>query len=145
MRRDCRLSRMLHVLLHMAHSSAPLTSEKIAEMLSTNPVVIRRTLGNLLRTGYVTATKGHGGGWTLARPLSEISLFDVYQALEEPEIFALGLSEDSPVCQVEKAVNQALSESLAAAEKIILSEFKGIKLSHLAKQIHAERCLWKEL
>ena len=141
MRRDSRLSRVLHVLLHMAHSPVPLTSEKIAAMLNTNPVVIRRTLGNLLRTGYVTATKGHGGGWTLARPLAEISLFDVYQALEEPEIFALGLSKDSAVCRVEKAVNEALSESLVAAENVILGEFRAIKLSHIATQVHAERCL----
>ncbi|MFP8913766.1 transcriptional regulator, partial [Pseudomonas aeruginosa] len=43
MRNDTRLSRMLHVLIHMARHEGPATSEAIAQMLGTNPVVVRRT------------------------------------------------------------------------------------------------------
>lgn len=136
MKQDSRLSRVLHVLLHMDHTDEPMTSEQIAKMLNTNSVVIRRTLGNLQKSGYVESTKGHGGGWKLARPLSKISLYDVYEALGEPELFGLGLSKDSPVCLVEKAVNKTLSESLTAAEKMILSQFKELKLSQIANQVH---------
>jgi DNA-binding IscR family transcriptional regulator len=126
---------MLHVLLHMDHSHVPMSSEKIAEMLNTHPVVIRRTLGNLRSRGYVEASKGHGGGWVLARPLSEISLYDVYEALGKPGVFALGLSNDSPGCHVEKAVNSALSVGLKAAENLILSQFKDLKLSKIGKKM----------
>ncbi len=88
MRSDNRLSRMLHVLLHMAEQDAPLTSETIGKMLSTNPVVVRRMMSGLRERGYVQSEKGHGGGWVLTQPLSELSLLDVYQALGEPPIFS---------------------------------------------------------
>ena len=88
-----RLSRMLHVLLHMAEQDAPLTSETIGKMLNTNPVVVRRMMSGLRERGYVQSEKGHGGGWVLTRPLSELTLLDVYQALGEPPIFALGLDQ----------------------------------------------------
>jgi DNA-binding IscR family transcriptional regulator len=48
-RNDSRLSRMLHVLLHMARHDAPMTSETIAKMLGTNPVVVRRTMAGCAR------------------------------------------------------------------------------------------------
>ncbi len=44
MRKDSKLSRMLHVLLHMARENKPLLPDQIAEMLETNPVVVRRTM-----------------------------------------------------------------------------------------------------
>lgn len=113
-----------------------MSSERIAEMLETNPVVIRRTLGNLRTGGYVEATKGHGGGWILIRPLSEISLYDIYEALGKPRLFALGLSNDAPVCLVEKAVNSTLSDGLKAAENVILSQFKELKLSQIEKLVN---------
>jgi DNA-binding IscR family transcriptional regulator len=62
MRNDSRLSRMLHVLLHMARHDGPITSEAIGMMLGTNPVVVRRTLAGLRDAGYVRSDKGHGGG-----------------------------------------------------------------------------------
>ena len=68
MRQDSRLSRMLHVLIHMDRHDGALTSEVIAAMLNTNPVVIRRTMAGLRDAGYVRSEKGHGGGWRLARP-----------------------------------------------------------------------------
>lgn len=133
MRQDSRLSRVLHVLLHMQDAGAPMTSEDISRMLGTNPAVVRRTMGGLRSAGYVSSEKGHGGGWTLIRPLSEISLLDVYRALGCPELFALGLSNDSPACLVERSVNSALNDNLRAAERLILDRFAEIKLSHIAR------------
>ena len=73
MRKDSRLSRALHVLVHLNDADKPVTSETIAEMLSTNPVVVRRMLGLLRDQDYVASTKGHNGGWTLAKPLGSIT------------------------------------------------------------------------
>ena len=74
MKRDSRLSDVLHVLLHMAEHSEPSTSELLAKAMRTNPVVIRRVLAGLRERGLVRSEKGHGGGWTLARELSRITL-----------------------------------------------------------------------
>ncbi|AWN15819.1 Rrf2 family transcriptional regulator, group III [Salinisphaera sp. LB1] len=63
MRTDSRLSRMLHVLLHMARATEPMTSVQIGAMLGTNAVVVRRTMAGLRKAGYVDAEKGRHGGW----------------------------------------------------------------------------------
>ena len=66
MKRDSRLSGVLHVLLHMAEHEGPMTSETLANAMQTNPVVIRRAMSGLREACYVRSEKGHGGGWTLA-------------------------------------------------------------------------------
>ena len=85
MKRDSRLSGVLHVLLHMAEMNGPVTSETMARAMQTNPVVIRRIMAGLREAGLVRSEKGHGGGWTIGRPLSEITLRDIYDALGRPE------------------------------------------------------------
>ena len=97
MRNDTRLSRMLHVLIHMARHEGPATSEAIGQMLGTNPVVVRRTMALLKNEGYVSSEKGHRGGWRLAKPLADITLLDIHQALGASSIFAIGLSTDHPL------------------------------------------------
>lgn len=137
MRKDSRLSRMLHVLLHMEHATEPMTSDAIASMFDTNPVVVRRTLANLRRAGYVTATRGHGGGWSLARPLAEITLLDIYNALGAPALFAFGLSDDAPTCLVEREVNATLTAGLNAARRQLLDGFAQLTLADIARGVDA--------
>ena len=108
MRRDSRLSGVLHVLLHMAEQDELVTSEALAKAMDTNPVVIRRVMAGLRDQGYVRSEKGHGGGWTLARDLADISLRDIYEALGEPSLLAIGNRTEEPGCLVEQAVNAAL-------------------------------------
>ncbi|WP_373049107.1 Rrf2 family transcriptional regulator [Vulgatibacter sp.] len=139
MRRDSRLSRMLHVLLHMNRHEGPATSEEIADMLGTNPVVVRRTMAGLRERGYVRSEKGHGGGWTLAQPLDAITLLDVYRAVGEPPLFALGTSEDNPDCLVEKAVNAALGDAMEQAEALLLARFGDVTLADLARTFARRR------
>lgn len=134
MRHDTRLSRVLHILIHMENHKGAATSESIAAMLQTNPVVVRRTMAGLREHGYVSSEKGHGGGWVLARPLSEITLLDIYRALGAPELFSIGLAGDNPNCVIEQAVNAALFDAMKEAENILLSRFGGIALSQLAQE-----------
>ena len=134
MRLDSRLSRVLHLLIHMGAADQPFTSEALSQMLQTNSVVVRRTLAGLRKAGYVKASKGHGGGWELSKKLSSISFLDIYEALGRPSLFALGLSENSPRCMIEKSVNENLSDSLREAEKVILGRFKKLMLSDIAKE-----------
>ncbi|AUX93131.1 Rrf2 family transcriptional regulator [Mixta gaviniae] len=132
MRNDTRLSRMLHVLIHMSRHERPATSDSIAQMLNTNPVVIRRTMALLKEKGYVRSEKGHRGGWSLAKPLADITLLDIHEALGSASIFAIGLSTDHPECLVEQAVNAALTEAFDAAQALLLSRLESVTLEQLA-------------
>lgn len=132
MRGDSRLSRMLHVLIHLSAHEKTMTSERIALILSTNAVVVRRTMAGLRERGIVHAGKGPGGGWSLARPLADITLQDVYEALGAPQMFCLVPTEDHAKCLVEIAVNTALNDTRREAEALILQRFGEIRLSDIA-------------
>lgn len=131
MRRDSRLSVALHALLHVAHAGL-LTSETMAAQIGTNPVVIRRTMAGLRAAGIVRSEKGHGGGWSLARGLDQITLYDVYEALGEPTILAMSNRTESPGCVVEKAVNRALGGAFEAVEALLVEQLRNVTLAALA-------------
>ncbi|WP_422368965.1 RrF2 family transcriptional regulator [Pelagibius sp.] len=131
MKRDSRLSGILHLLLHMAEAEGPLTSEALGRLMRTNPVVIRRTLSGLKEQGIVGSERGHGGGWTLERNLSAVTLGDVYRALGHPALFAIGNRNETPGCLLEQAVNAALDDALKEAEEILVASFDRVSLATL--------------
>ncbi|MFM0591433.1 MULTISPECIES: Rrf2 family transcriptional regulator [Paraburkholderia] len=133
MRTDSRLSRMLHVLIHMDRHDGPLTSETIAQMLRTHAVVVRRMLAGLRDQGYVRSEKGHGGGWVLAEDLDKLTLLDVYRAVGEPPLFSELLTDDDPQCLVEQAVNAGLSKAMQEAETALLARFGELTVGALAR------------
>lgn len=132
MKRNSQLSGVLHVLLHMAEQNGPMTSELLARAMDTNPVVIRRIMAGLRDHGYVRSEKGHGGGWTLARDLSEVTLRDVYTAIGCPPLLAIGNRTESPGCLVEQEVNAALGEAFRDAEALLLSRLGEVTLASLS-------------
>lgn len=136
-RKDSRLSRMLHVLLHMARHEGPMTSDAIARMLDTNAVVVRRTMAGLRDAGYVRSEKGHGGGWVIAADLERMSLLDVHRAVGGPRIFAIGNEHPNPGCAVEKVVNEAVADALSEAEAVLVARLGAISLAELARGLDA--------
>lgn len=132
MKRNSRLSGVLHVLLHMAERDGPMTSEALARAMDTNPVVIRRILAGLRDQGYVRSGKGHGGGWALARNLSGVTLRDIYTAIGRPPLLAMGNRTDSPGCLVEQEVNAALGKAFGDAEELLLSRLGEVTLASLS-------------
>lgn len=137
MKRDSKLSGVLHVLLHMAEHEGPVTSEVLARAMDTNPVVIRRIMAGLRDAGYVRSEKGHGGGWTFACDLEAVTLRDVYTALGEPVLLAMGNRTEMPGCLVEQAVNAALGKAFDEAEALLLERFGAVTLAMLSADFHA--------
>jgi DNA-binding IscR family transcriptional regulator len=137
MRRDSRLSGVLHVLLHMAEADGPVTSEVLAVAMQTNAVVIRRIMAGLREAGFVRSEKGHGGGWTFACDLEAVTLRDIYDALGKPSLLAMGNRTEAPGCLVEQAVNAALSDAFAQAEALLLDRLGNVTLAMLSADFHA--------
>lgn len=135
MKMDTRLSSVLHVLLHMAVVDGPVTSEALAKMMRTNPVVVRRTLAGLRENGLVSSEKGHGGGWRISCDMGKVTLYDIYAALGSPTILAMGNRSESTSCLIEKAVNSAMSESFREAEALLLERFREVTLAELSKHM----------
>lgn len=142
MKRDSRLSSVLHALLHMAECDGLMTSEELALCLDTNPVVVRRTMGLLREAGIVSSVRGHAGGWQICVDLSTITLRQLHEALGEPAVFAIGNRNEATSCLVEQAVNAALADAFAEAEALLLQRFQDITLAELAADFtrrHAAR------
>jgi DNA-binding IscR family transcriptional regulator len=119
----------------MAGEGRPVTSEGLAKAMNSNPVVLRRVMAGLRNKGYVRSEKGHGGGWTLACDLSEVTLRDVYQALGSLALFTLGNRSESPDCLIEQTVNRHLNHALIGAEQQLLSHFGKVTLAMLYADI----------
>lgn len=135
MKRDARLSSVLHVLLHLAEQDGPVTSEVLARALHTNPVVVRRILSGLRNQGHVRSDKGHGGGWTLARDPSTLTLRAVHEALGAPSLLAIGGRTEAPGCLVEAAVNDALESVARDAESLLLARLGEVSLATLQRDV----------
>jgi len=141
MKRDSRLSSVLHALLHMAEHDGPMTSEAIGQCLGTNPVVVRRTMGFLREAGIVSSGRGHAGGWRITCDLSVVTLQQLHEALGEPAIFAIGNRSENPSCLVEQSVNAALESAFLEAKALLLDRFAHVTLADLADDFsrrHAE-------
>ncbi|EJL76022.1 putative transcriptional regulator [Variovorax sp. CF313] len=136
MKRDSRLSGVLHVLLHMAEMNCPVTSEALAAAMHTNPVVVRRVMAGLRQSGFVSSAKGHGGGWVLSCSLAAVTLGDIHNAVGAPALLAMGNRTESPGCIVEQAVNAALDGAFQEAEALLLKRFDSITLADLSRDFH---------
>lgn len=134
MRRDSKLSGVLHVLLHMlqAEHEAAITSGQLAVAMETNPVVIRRIFAGLRSAGFVSSEKGHGGGWRINCDPSKVTLADIYRAVGAPELLAMGHRTEAPGCLVEQVVNARLRETFEAAEAMVVSRLTEVTLADLA-------------
>ncbi|MFY1688909.1 Rrf2 family transcriptional regulator [Plantactinospora sp. WMMB782] len=132
---NSRLTIAIHVLTWMALSERRgrpvLTSDRVAASVRTNPVVVRRSLGHLRQAGLVTVRHGAGAGWRLARPPHEITLLDVYTAVEREPLFALHTSEPNQECPVGRGIRPALGRFYGDVDRALRRELAGTSIAEV--------------
>ncbi|MFD6455573.1 Rrf2 family transcriptional regulator [Nocardia sp. NPDC055165] len=126
----------IHALTKLAQGGeSSLTSVEIAESLASNPVLVRRILGNLRDADLVRSTEGRGGGWTLARPAREITLFDAYRAVEGSPVLSRHAHPPSAECEVGRHMQAIVDEQFRNAEQAMEEQLGRTTIAHLLQKV----------
>ncbi len=117
----------------------PLTSERIARSIHTNPVVVRRVLADLRRAGLVRTRRGTGGGVSLARPADRITLRRVWEAVEGTERLFCGYpAGPNPKCPLGPLVAAYLETLYGRAEASLKASLGKVTIDRLGRHIAAQ-------
>lgn len=108
------------------------TSDFLASSIGTNPVIIRKILTQLQGAGLIKVLRGTGG-IEVTRDLSEITFFDVYQAIEPVEDGDLFRFHEnpSPLCPVGRNIHALLDDKLSSIQNAMETEMKKYTLDDL--------------
>lgn len=121
-----------------AEGCGPATSERMAQSINTNPVVVRRLLGALRTAGLVETRRGAGGGVRLTRPAADISLRDVYEALEAEEaLFALHSSPPNACCTIGGHIEDCLVGIYGEAEAALKQTLEQVTIRTVYERVVA--------
>ena len=131
-----RFAVAVHTLTALAVSDgAPMRSEDLAYSANTSPVVIRGLLSRLNDAGLTRSQLGAGGGAMLARPAEKIRLLDVYEAVEDTELFSKHRTEPCGNCAVGGNILQAMQPALTRARQALEDELAKVSIADMAKEV----------
>ena len=108
----------IHALSVLARATGkgPICSGTMASSVHTNPVVIRRLMSELEKASLVRSVAGRGGGFELGRAADDITLADVYRAVEDETVFRMHKTDPNAQCPVAAQLASILCPTLRSAE-----------------------------
>ena len=114
---DTRFSSAIHILIMIAGSEQPLTSETIANSVGSNPSYIRKVTGLLKKKGILDSRQGIHG-FSLLVPPEALSLYSIYQAINESdEVHVFDLHQNpNDACVVGRHIRPVLAETFRGIE-----------------------------
>ncbi len=129
---SARLSIAVHILTLIATSAQACTGDYIAGSVNTNPAIIRRMMGMLKRAGLIDVRAGVGGS-SLKRSAADITLLDVYRAVnaaEEKRLFRIH-DAPNPQCPVGRNIEDVLQAELSEAQSAMEQRLAQTTISQL--------------
>lgn len=132
-----RLPVAVHVLLAIVEfeGKEKTTSVFLAGSVNVNPVVIRNTLGQLKAAGLITVRAGEGGS-SLAKEPKDITLMDIFYAVEKEEDLFHFHENPNPECPVGKNVHAVLNDKLLAVQEAMFKKMSSITLQDLLDDLN---------
>ena len=108
------------------------TSDFLSGSTGVNAVIIRNVLAQLRSAGIVNTRQGSGGAH-LAKPTSEITLYDVYRAVECTDDSGLFRFHENPnaKCPVGRNIHKVMDGRLEAAQAALENELKSTTLAEI--------------
>jgi Rrf2 family protein len=132
-----RFAVAIHALSVLAKNfgKGPVCSSYVASSVNTNPVVIRRLMGELERAELVSSAAGRTGGFALGRPPERISLADIYKAVEGGGIFKMHKVDPDTKCPIAVMIGKIITPPLQDAEIALERSLATTSLRDVAQQL----------
>lgn len=118
---------------------SPMPSCRIAESIHTHPARVRQVMSELVRAGIVETRRGAGGGARLARPASEITLRQVYEAVGRDEaLFTTPPGGPNEQCAVAPHINSWLESLFNDIEEVLMGRLGEVTLCQLQNTVYTK-------
>lgn len=114
----------------------PVTSTFLAGSIGTSPVMVRTIMGMLKQAGIINSSRGKSG-ITLARPLEQITLLDLWRAVDQSDADSLFHFHENPCpqCPVGGNIHAALDDRLKAAQQALEDQLARTTLADVEKDV----------
>lgn len=112
------------------------SSEYIARSVNTNPAVIRKIMGMLKKAGLIKVQPGIAGA-ELARDLSDITLLDVYKAVnvvKDNELFSIH-ENPNPDCSVGRNIQNTIEPHFISAQTALEKTLENITIEDVVNDV----------
>ncbi|MBC1645938.1 Rrf2 family transcriptional regulator [Listeria welshimeri] len=130
-----RFSVAVHILtLIDMNKERSITSDTIAASVNTNPVVIRRIMSKLKKAGLIQSSPGISGTYLL-KNATEITLYDIYQAVEVTDNLFDIHKNPNPICEVGANIQETLDTVFIHAQQKMEADLKRTTLSQITADI----------
>lgn len=130
---NIRMSVAIHILALTAINTK-LSSDQIADSVTTNPVVIRRIISELKKAGLVTSKAGTPGS-KLTRGPEKITLLDVYKAVHLEKVLFSIHEKPNPNCPVGKKIQGTLDITFDSVQTAMENELENKTLQDVIDQL----------
>lgn len=133
---NTQFSIAVHLLAGLAcRCEEGVTSAHLAASVNTSPSFVRRTLARLSKAGLVETTTGKTGACWLAKDAKNISLLDVYRAVDAPKAFSIHSYAEQKVCTVSCHIKTALEKALGKTQKAMETSLANISLAEIVSEV----------
>ena len=133
---NTQFSIAVHLMAGLAYrSDKDITSGRLAASVNTSPSFVRRTLARLSKAGLVETTTGKTGACWLAKDAKDISLLDIYRAVDAPKAFSIHNYAEQKVCAVSCHIKTALEKTLAKTQKAMETALDDVTLAQIVSDM----------
>ncbi len=131
MKYSTKLSDAVHTMVLIAlNEENPLSSDRIAESIATNPSCVRQILSQLKKAGLIESVKGHPLP-KLSRPASDITLLEVYKAVDGNKPLLHLDTHTNPDCGTGVNIQLALQDYYDEVQKDAEESMSKIRISDI--------------
>ena len=133
----CSIAIHCLIFIYEAKGIAKVTSNLLAESTGCNPVIIRNIISSLKKAGLISVARGTGGAELCMQP-SEITLYQIYNALEPDGLSSLiGIHPcKDRKCPVAQNIQKVLQSPYQKIEDSIKETMKNITLQSMIDDFH---------
>lgn len=143
MKYSTKVADAVHILVLIALDETDLSSQGIARSIATNPAVIRRLMGSLRRGGLLHTVQGKALP-ALSRSPKEITLLDIYRAMEGNTALLHLDTHTNPECHAGVNIQLALLDSYDRLQKAFEEEMEQITLQQIMQDYNRRLQTWNE-
>ena len=133
---NTQFSIAVHLMAGLGYAKdCDMTSAYLAKSINTSPSFVRRVLAKLSKANLVSTTMGKTGSCSLAKKPADISLLDIYKAVDAPKAFAIHDYPEQKSCAVSCSIKAVIGGVLDKTQGSMEKSLDQISLADVIKDL----------